>query len=944
MKTLKKVMAVLLSMTMAFSVMATPANAAVTDIEEGSWYAASAERWVDAGIMNGISDSEWAPAAEITRAEVVTILVRILGLSEAAAENFTDVEDGAWYAEYVAIAKEAGISNGKGDDTFGPDDKITREQAFVMIARALQMRATTTDVAAAKSILEAAYDEADQLSDWAAILVLAMHEAGYIKGCETARDDKADLHPEHNITRAEVAVILDRMIGVYVDAEGNVSETAEENQTVGGFIVSSKNYEGNVEVVVEDGKVTVITEEGEVTVEPEEEVTLVSGDETKDVPVDEDSETHIGGAEEGETTIHTHEYVENCTNCAAAHTPYEVCEVGCNKVKTYEEVAAHPHVFVEGVCECCGMTDEDAMKFMLKVSSECEGETNYVSLVVTNDYVAEIVITDGKVSASNVTLYAAMQNVDSLGVANKREHEQTFATGLAGDPELSVWLSNAWEFNKATINAHVDGVDTTYVLTQETDAEGNAVITGTPNSVEATREAWQALTSHVTTSTQEASDSYINIANGSFLVIGDEILCFEKTAEGDLKLDNFGDLSAMSKMIRDMVQSYGYESNDTVVAHLAAGTALAVSNSIAVLDDNCTITIEAPGYLSDEDVAGVLTEIKTAEGGYAMASNLVQLLNTLIGKIGNDAVVDVTIDFEEPVEKDTKFYFGITANNADKEGTTTVDLEVFDDYSLEINLPMNKISAAEVTLEVAMKNVGSLGVNGVRRHEMTVNTGMTATGDLNFWMSNAPLFEEGYIYYNIEGNRGVYTLTSDMDPDWVTVTGTTDTEAARAAWAALTANVSTKTQEAADSYIKVAKDSSVRIGNEVLVWEEGADDMILDNFSNLSGVKQEIKDSIKLVEVDYEAPLVDIVVKAGTELAVSNSVATLDKDCNIIIELMKDGATLEETPEEFVGILSQFRAEADSNEALVKAFFNLLNNMVAAVDEYDVLVTIDFAE
>ena len=133
----------------------------------------------------------------------------------------------------------------------------------------------------------------------------------------------------------------------------------------------------------------------------------------------------------------------------------------------------------------------------------------------------------------------------------------------------------------------------------------------------------------------------------------------------------------------------------------------------------------------NENLDKILTELQGAEGGYDMAEALVRLLNEVIGEVDGETIY-VNVTFKEPEEeKETKFYFGMTANNADGKGTTTVDMEVFDDYSVEMNLPMNDLKANEITLEVAMNDVASLGCAGESKyHSQKINTGIDADGKL----------------------------------------------------------------------------------------------------------------------------------------------------------------------------------------------------------------------
>ena len=107
-----------------------------TDKANIAKYAATAVAWaVENGYIKGYEDGSFAPTANITRAEIVTILDRIAGNAKAEKEaTFTDVV-GHWAAAEIAWAAEKGVVNGVGDNKFAPDDNATRQDTVVMLYR-----------------------------------------------------------------------------------------------------------------------------------------------------------------------------------------------------------------------------------------------------------------------------------------------------------------------------------------------------------------------------------------------------------------------------------------------------------------------------------------------------------------------------------------------------------------------------------------------------------------------------------------------------------------------------------------------------------------------------------------------------------------------------------------------------------------------------------------
>lgn len=94
----------------------------------------------DYALMNGYEDGSFLPEASITRAEFSTVMARLLKLEGGsdAADKFVDL-DGHWAKEYISALAEAGIVGGVSDSEFAPDENITREQMAAILARALDL-------------------------------------------------------------------------------------------------------------------------------------------------------------------------------------------------------------------------------------------------------------------------------------------------------------------------------------------------------------------------------------------------------------------------------------------------------------------------------------------------------------------------------------------------------------------------------------------------------------------------------------------------------------------------------------------------------------------------------------------------------------------------------------------------------------------------------------
>lgn len=109
-----------------------------TDVDAGAWYGNSMARLYGLSILNGFGDGSVRPQGAMTRAEVATIMTRILNLKMENA-RFNDVTPGAWYNGYVGAVQAAGIISGYPDGSFGGERTVTRAELVVIVNRAFKV-------------------------------------------------------------------------------------------------------------------------------------------------------------------------------------------------------------------------------------------------------------------------------------------------------------------------------------------------------------------------------------------------------------------------------------------------------------------------------------------------------------------------------------------------------------------------------------------------------------------------------------------------------------------------------------------------------------------------------------------------------------------------------------------------------------------------------------
>lgn len=172
--------------------------------ERYPWAANEISYLATKGILQGVGDGKFAPERGLNRAELTAMLVKALKLDEVAEYqgSFTDVDGNAWYAKYVQAALERGLIKGLTENTFGPNEPVTREQLAVLLARILDEKQS------GKATL--GFKDNDQIAAWAVEGVSKAVSAGLLQGFP---DDT--FRPREVVNRAASAVVIYRLLLEY---------------------------------------------------------------------------------------------------------------------------------------------------------------------------------------------------------------------------------------------------------------------------------------------------------------------------------------------------------------------------------------------------------------------------------------------------------------------------------------------------------------------------------------------------------------------------------------------------------------------------------------------------------------------------------------------------------------------------------------------------------
>lgn len=176
------------------------------------------------GIMKNKDNNSFGVYDNITRGEFAQMLVKMLDIPlEYNPNNMTfddvlpiDFPDALWNYRYVETAVKKGFIRGRSPKLFLPNDPLTRQEAAIMIARALNLVKNNADLVKDKAALQKLFTDANQAEYYGMSSILVVTKAGYITGIpNTAANGSKPTYrfePNSMLSRADAAVIAERVM------------------------------------------------------------------------------------------------------------------------------------------------------------------------------------------------------------------------------------------------------------------------------------------------------------------------------------------------------------------------------------------------------------------------------------------------------------------------------------------------------------------------------------------------------------------------------------------------------------------------------------------------------------------------------------------------------------------------------------------------------------
>lgn len=168
------------------------------DISDVEWAKTAINTLANADIISGDGNGCFRPMDIVTRAEFIKMLVSALKIAKISDSTFSDVPSTDWSYYYVSAAYSNGIALGAGDNLFGKNNPVTRQEAVVFLHRAAAREFIPLTAKRSGNFA----DNAD-VADWAKRSVEVMYNAGFINGLGDNR-----FGPNESLTRAQAAVMV----------------------------------------------------------------------------------------------------------------------------------------------------------------------------------------------------------------------------------------------------------------------------------------------------------------------------------------------------------------------------------------------------------------------------------------------------------------------------------------------------------------------------------------------------------------------------------------------------------------------------------------------------------------------------------------------------------------------------------------------------------------
>lgn len=200
--------------------------------------ATQTNEWLNKGWARLYKNQAFLPEKALTRGELTALINSLFDFKDQQDISFFDVASQSLYYKEVSKAFKAGYIVGRGDNTFAPEREVTRIEAYIMLARVLQLDINQQ----ADQMLQ--FKDAKEVPSWGIGAVEALTKKGLI-------NEKSKVKPFEKLLGSEAVTLLER-IPVKTGETSNTNTAVQEEAKGGGK--SALNFQGAFFVSIDNGK------------------------------------------------------------------------------------------------------------------------------------------------------------------------------------------------------------------------------------------------------------------------------------------------------------------------------------------------------------------------------------------------------------------------------------------------------------------------------------------------------------------------------------------------------------------------------------------------------------------------------------------------------------------------------------------------------------------
>lgn len=241
---MKKFLTITLTLAMLLGMVNTALAATFTDVPANHWASAAVENMASKGIVNGVGDGKFAPNDKVSGAEFTAMLTRTF-YGEQVLTEAKDNGGADWSAPYLAAAKEQKLL----ENVIANNNAMNRTNMAGMIYNFLNEK--KVELPTDEELSKVAIPDIGSLTDEQQKRITVVYALGYLKGV----DDEGNFKGADNMTRAEAATVLTRLMEKYpsdikVKAD-DIEEARKEKMGIEDKPVTPTPSTGNEELTGE---------------------------------------------------------------------------------------------------------------------------------------------------------------------------------------------------------------------------------------------------------------------------------------------------------------------------------------------------------------------------------------------------------------------------------------------------------------------------------------------------------------------------------------------------------------------------------------------------------------------------------------------------------------------------------------------------------------------